>query len=151
MDYRQQYQNEWDRFIDAGGEGCFRATERTSEQIAEREVSIEESIALEMLRADRDMFGIYQWAEDYVQNGISDSNFAGSLPIELIHRMESMEDRTARDNGLARLYLADAVVKHRRLGFSGGQHLISLGFGVSVTTSLASEIVSYHRRMFYVQ
>lgn len=129
----------------------FRPTPRTDEQIAERDVSIEECIATEMLRTDHDTFGVYLWAEQYVQAVIGDRNFAQPLPTDIIQRMESVEDPTTRDNGLARLYLADAVVRHRLTGFSGGTATTDLGFGIFITTSLAAEIVNYHRRIVYVR
>jgi len=149
VDYRQQYQNEWDEFFDAGGEAHFRPTPRTMEQLAEREISVEEAIAVDMLHRDRDTFGTYEWAERYVQNVINDRNYVELLPFELLDRVQSVEDRVARHNGSARLYLANQVVRHRRTGFSSDRTMTDLGFGISVTTSLAAEIVNYHRRMLY--
>ena len=149
MNYEQQYQNEWDQFIGFGGEGHFRPTPRTEQQIAEREVSIEESIAIEMLCKDRNASAVYSWAEQYVQQVTDHNNFAELLSIDVIKKMESVTDRVTRDNGLARLYLADAIVRHRLTGFSGSTNTTHLGFGISITTSLAAEIVNYHTRLQY--
>jgi len=150
MNYEQKRQAEWDQFIDAGGEGRFRPTPRTEAQIEERTISIEESIAVEMLRRDHDTVGVYQWAEDYIQDVIDYRNSHQSVSVDMITQMESVDDRTERNNGLARLYLANAIVQHRLIGFSGSETTTELGFGISITTSLAAAIVDYHRRVLHV-
>jgi hypothetical protein len=48
---------------------------------------------------------------------------------------------------LASLILADTVVTHRLRGYSGATQAYPLGFGVSMTASLAAAIVEYHNRI----
>ncbi len=151
MTYEQRYQREWQSFMDCGGEGSFHPPRRTPAEIAERTVTIEDEIACELLRRDRNAIGTYPWAEVAVKQVYSDRNYATPFNAGIIDQLESMRDWQAGANGIARVLLADAIVAHRLTSPGSGEtRTVNLGFGVTVTTSLAAAIVEYHNRIRFL-
>jgi hypothetical protein len=148
-----------DDFDSAGGEGRYRPPERTPAEVAERTITIEEQIAIELLKTDVH-FGIYTIVNDYVKRVISDKNYIEHMSPELrkFHSDacdgrigETEYDRSSADVSLAKLILADSVIRHRLTGYSGSMSTACLGFGLAITTSLAANIVEYHKRVLHAR
>lgn len=153
--YNDQYQSEFHEFLEASGEGIFTPTPRTPKQVAARDISIVEDIAVEILRADAHVHGTYDWAESHVIALISDRDCVVQPPADIYKKLELLNgdkySNIARENQLARLWLADAIAHSRLYDVMGeSQRTISLGFGVCVTGSLASAVVDYHKRMIFI-
>lgn len=150
MTYQERYNRAEQDFIDAGAEGTFRAPVRTAEELAARDITIEESIACELLRRDTQEFGMYDWVGEYVGPVLADRDYVNALPLSFIDRVERVADRDSRNISLAYLWLTKAIVSHRLSApASGTTQETTLGFGISVRTSLAAAIVDYHRRMLH--
>ena len=143
--YNTRHQAAWNEYIMAGGEGRFRAPERTAEELATRNVDGVEYIACTLLRKHS---GNGVALNEWVSSLISDIAYANRLPLHVFERIadagqthdatiEDMEDR-------ATLFLAYALVDHRLQGEDGAEQVQNLGFGISIVTSLAAAIVEYH-------
>ncbi|MDY6835512.1 MAG: hypothetical protein SVY53_12005 [Chloroflexota bacterium] len=139
------------------GEGDYRPPSRTLEEIAQRDIDIEEHIAIELLRHNEPI-GEYKLPQDYVRAVVEDRNYTVHIyqDDELNEWFSQLCDGKIGDDdysqkaaniSLAKLILAEAVVNHRLNGYSGSEHTYSLGFGVVLTTSIAAAIVDYHKRV----
>jgi hypothetical protein len=136
-------------------EGRYNPPARTTAEVAQREIDIEEHIAIQLLRSND---GLYCIVDDYVKQVVNNRDFAVRL-IDLPElnqwHSDACDGRIEGDEysvravriSLASLILADTVVTHRLRGYHQSQQSYSLGFGVCVTTSLAAAIVEYHNRI----
>lgn len=143
------------------------ATYRTAEELATRTIGDAERIALTLIEKHLED-GVPTFAESWLRSVLSDTTFAqhSDLQEQVKGYREYLEERddvnfsTAWDQHIyversvdaleAGIMLADAVVTHRLIGDPDRDHTVSLGFGLSVTTSLAAAAVNYTRQMMQV-
>jgi len=154
----QSYANRINEYDDGfPDEGRYNPPARTPAEIAQRDIDVEEHISIELLRSGLNDGG-YSIVDNYVKQVIGNRDFAVSMSPELNQwhsdacdgRIDGDEySRRAVRISLAHLILADTVVNHRLRGYSQSRQSHQIGFGVSMTTSLAASIVEYHRRVIF--
>lgn len=162
MTYQERVNESFARFMDeTGGEGNWRPPERTAEEIAEREIGIEEHIAIGILKQALNVGLLLDGATQYVREIIEDRNATPELDEE--SRAFIMDDRAVKQrieaHGVSRnsityarqaLYLAHEVVRFRESGNSGQSYSTNIGAGLALTTSLAAAIVDFTSRLTYM-
>ena len=162
MTYQDRVNESFREFMDeTGGEGNWRPPERTQEEIAEREIAIEEEIAIQILRQAMNVGLLLDGAVLYVKNIVSDRNATPEMDDE--SRALWLDYRTIKqklaNHGVSRnsieyarqaLYLAHEVVRFRESGISGQSYSTNIGAELAVTTSLAAAIVDFTSRVTYM-
>jgi len=164
MKYEEKFAKAESDFIESGGEGTFRPPERAQSDMPDREIPITEYIAIAMIEHAFETGNVYSFNSDYYKQVIRNHDYLLDAPEDswpMIDNLlngrrpdgsESLDDYSyfnkGRQTTIAVHYLAQAIISSRKTGNTS--LYTDLGYGIGIHSSLAAEILNFHKRICWI-